>query len=179
MQPSTIKSEEEAILKTPKSDEEIMLDLLLVTIMGFPPNSDVKQALNDAGVRSIVDIFTLEDNLISHLAYHDGAERVSLKLLDISKLRKIGPFHEALCDRKNVYALTDYQWATNVESQDWREYCVDPKSLEEALNRQQLRERQLPHYAIPSPSRSRKTQRLIHHSRKPSGSFTARRICTI
>ena len=65
MQPSTIKSEEEAILKPPKSNDEIMLDLLLMTIMGFPPNSDVKQALTDAGVRSIVDIFTLEDDLIS------------------------------------------------------------------------------------------------------------------
>ena len=100
MQPSTIKSKEEAILKPPKSDDEIMLDLLLVTIMGFPPNSDVKQALTDAGVRSIVDIFTLEDDLISHLTYNDGTERVSLKLLDISKLRKIGPFHELLCDRE-------------------------------------------------------------------------------
>ena len=91
MQPSTIKSEEEAILKPPKSDEEIMLDLLLVTIMGFPPNSDVKQALTDAGVRSIMDIFTLEDDLISHLTYHDGTERVSLKLLDISKAQKNWP----------------------------------------------------------------------------------------
>ena len=66
-------------------------DLLLVTIMGFPPNSDVKQALTDARVHSIVDIFTLEDDLISHLTYHDGTERVSLKLLDISKLRKLAP----------------------------------------------------------------------------------------
>ena len=115
MPPTTIKSEEEEIQKPPKSDEEIMLDLLLMTIMGFPPNSDVKQALNDAGVRSIVDIFTLEDDLIGQLTYHDGTERVSLKLLDISKLRKIGPFHEALCDRENIYALTGYQWST-VES---------------------------------------------------------------
>ena len=106
MQPTTIKSEEE-IPQPQKSNEEIVLDILLITIMGFPPNSDVKQALNDAGVRSIVDIFTLEDNLISHLTYHDGTERVNLKLLDISKLRKIGPFHEALCDHENVYALTD------------------------------------------------------------------------
>ena len=54
---------------------------------------------------------------------------MSLKLLDISKLRKIGPFHEALCDRENVYALTDYQWSTCLESQDWREYCVNPISF--------------------------------------------------
>ena len=73
MQPTTImKSVEEEILKPPKSNEEIMLDLLLMTIMGFPPNSDVKQALNDAGVRSIVDIFTLEDDIIGQLTYHDG-----------------------------------------------------------------------------------------------------------
>ena len=55
MPPTTIKSEEE-IQKPLRSDEEIMLDLLLVTIMGFPLNSEVKQALNDAGVCSIVDI---------------------------------------------------------------------------------------------------------------------------
>ena len=152
MQPSIIKTEEEAILKPPKSDEEIMLDLLLVMIMGFPPNSDVKQALNDAGVRSIVDIFTLEDNLISQLTYHDGTERVSFKFLDISKLRKIGPFHEALCERENVYALTDYQWASNVESQDWREYCVNPKSFGGSPKPSATTERQLTHYAIPSPS---------------------------
>ena len=51
---------------------------------------------------------------------------MSLKPLDISKLRKIGPFHEALCDRENVHALTDYQWET-VESNDCREYCMNPK----------------------------------------------------
>ena len=128
MPPTTIKSEEEEIQKLRRSDEEILLDLLLVMIMGLPPNSDVKQALNDAGVRSIVDIFTLEDDLISQLTYHDGTERVSLKLLDISKLRKIGPFHEALCDRENVYSLTNYMWS-NVEPDDWREYCVNPKSF--------------------------------------------------
>ena len=74
MLPTTIKAEE--IQKPPRSEEE-MLNLLLVTIMGFPPNSEVKQALNDAGVRSIRDIFTLEDDLISQLTYHDDTERVS------------------------------------------------------------------------------------------------------
>ena len=109
---------------------------------------------------------------------------MSLKLLDISKLRKIGPFHEALCDRENVYALTDYQWST-VESQDWREYCVNPKRFGGSPKPPATTRWQLPHYAIPSPSRSRKTQRLIHPSWKPSfgtheiESFTARRICTI
>ena len=127
MPPTTIKSEEE-IQKPPRSEEEIMLDILLVMITGFPPDSEAKQALTHAGVRSIVDIFTLEDNLIGQLTYHDGTERVSLRPLDISKLRKIGPFHEALCDRENVYSLTNYMWS-NVEPDDWHEYCVNPKSF--------------------------------------------------
>ena len=183
MPPTSIKLE--ALQQPQKSDDELWLDFLLESIMGFPPNSDVKLALTDAGVRSIVDIFTLEDDLISHLTYNDGTERVSLKLLDISKLRKIGPFHELLCDRENVYALTDYQWTT-VEPQDWREYCVNPKSFggspkPPATTRAAattLRD-------TFAKSRSRKTQRLTHPSRKPGfgthgiESFTARRIYTI
>ena len=73
--------------------------------MGFHPDSEVKQALTDAGVRSIMDLFTMEIDLLSQLTYKVGTERESLRLLDISKLRKIGPFHDALCDRENVYAL--------------------------------------------------------------------------
>ena len=89
MPPTTIKSEE--IQKPLKSEEEIMLDFLLVSIMGFPLNSEVKQALTNAGVRSIADIFTMEVNLFGQLTYNAGTERESLRLLDVSKLRKIGP----------------------------------------------------------------------------------------
>ena len=73
MPPTTIKSEE--IQKPLKSEEEIMLDFLLVSIMGFPPDSEVKQALTDAGVRSIMDIFTMEVNLFGQLTYKAGTER--------------------------------------------------------------------------------------------------------
>ena len=94
---------------------------------------------------------SLEDNLISHLTYNDGTERVSLKLLDISKLRKIGPFHEVLCDRENVYALT------TTSGQPWNpktgvNIVLTPKVLEEAPNRQQLQGRQLPCLLYTSPS---------------------------
>ena len=51
-----------------------------------------------------------------------------MRLLDVSKLRKIGPFHDALCDREYVFALSEYQW-NNVDSNDWREYCMNPKSF--------------------------------------------------
>ena len=51
-----------------------------------------------------------------------------MKLLDVSKLRKIGPFHDALCDRENIFALLVYQWET-VDSNNGREYCMNPKSF--------------------------------------------------
>ena len=107
MPPTTIKSKE--IQQPQKSIEETFLDYLLESIMGFPMGSEVKQALSDAGVQSIVDLFTMEIDLISQLTYKVGTERESFRLLDVSKLRKIGPFHDALCDRENVYALSVYQ----------------------------------------------------------------------
>ena len=98
MPPTSIKSE--TIQQPQKSDDEILLDYLLESIMGFPMDSEVKQALTNAGVRSIVDLFTMEIELLSQLTYKVGTERESLRLLDVSKLRKIGPFHDALCDRE-------------------------------------------------------------------------------
>ena len=94
--------------------------------MGFPTDSEAKQALNYAGVRSIDDLFTMEVELFSQLTYKVGTEKESLRLLDVSKLRKIGPFHDALCDRENVFAFSVYQWET-VDSNDWREYCMNTK----------------------------------------------------
>ena len=74
---TTIKSEE--IQQPSKSIEETVLDHLLESIMGFPTNSEVKQALTNAGVRSIVDLFTMEIDLISQLTYKVGTERESLQ----------------------------------------------------------------------------------------------------
>ena len=73
MTPTSIKSE--AIQQPQKSDDEILLDYLLESIMGFPTDSEVKQALTDAGVWSIVDLFTMEIDLLSQLTYKVGTER--------------------------------------------------------------------------------------------------------
>ena len=48
MPPTSIKLE--ALQQPQKSDEEILLDYLLESIMGFPTDSEAKQALTDAGV---------------------------------------------------------------------------------------------------------------------------------
>ena len=80
MLPTSIKSE--VIQQPQNSDEEILLDYLLESIMGFPMNSEVKQALTVAGVRSIVDLFTMEIDLFIQLTYKVGTERESLRLLD-------------------------------------------------------------------------------------------------
>ena len=71
MLPTSIESE--AIQQPQKSDEEILLGYLLES-MGFPSDSEVKQALTDAGVRSIVDLFTMEIDLFSQLSYKVGTE---------------------------------------------------------------------------------------------------------
>ena len=56
-------------------DDENVLNHVLQTIMGFPMDSEVKQALTNAGVRSIVDLFTMEIDLLSQLTYKVGTER--------------------------------------------------------------------------------------------------------
>ena len=70
MPPTSIKSE--AIQQPQKSDEEILLDYLLELTMVFPTDSKVKQALTDAGVQSIMDLFTMEIDLFSQLTYKVG-----------------------------------------------------------------------------------------------------------
>ena len=69
---TSIKSE--AIQQPQKSDEEILLEYLLESIMGFPMDSEVKQALTNAGVRSIMDLFTMEIDLFCQLTYKVGPE---------------------------------------------------------------------------------------------------------
>ena len=96
MPTTSIKSE--AIQQPQNSDEEILLGYLLES-MGFPTDSKVKQAVTDAGMRSIMDFFTMEIDLFSQLTYKVGTVWESLRLLDVSNLRKIGPFHDALRDR--------------------------------------------------------------------------------
>ena len=57
------------------SSPRILLDYLLESIVGFPTDSEVKQALTDAGVRSTLDLFTMEIDLLSQLTYKVGTER--------------------------------------------------------------------------------------------------------
>ena len=73
MPPTSIKSE--VIQQSQKSDNEILLDYLLESIISVPMDSEVKQALIDAGVQSIVDLFTMEIVLLSQLTYKVGTER--------------------------------------------------------------------------------------------------------
>ena len=135
MPPATIKSEE--IQKPLRSEEEIMLDFLLESIMGFPPDAEEKQALTNAGVRSIMDIFTMEVDLFSQLTYNAGTERESLRLLDVSKLRKLAP-SMTHC----VIVKTSLRSRTT-SGQPWTpktgvNIVSTPKVLEESLNHQQL-----------------------------------------
>ena len=58
MPPTTIKSEETQ--QTRKSEEETLFDFLLESIMGFPMDSDARQALNAAGVMSVKDLLLLD-----------------------------------------------------------------------------------------------------------------------
>ena len=178
----TIKSEE--IQQPQKSVDKTVLDYLLESIMGFPMDSEVKQALFDAGMRSPLDLFTMEIDLLSQLTYKVGTERERLRLLDVSKLRKIGSFHDALCDRENVYALSVYQWET-VDSNDWREYCMNPKSFTGGSKPSATMKAATTTLRDNFAKSIKKHPRLILLSRKPGSgihgieSFTARRICTI
>ena len=56
---------------------ENLLNHLLEAIMGFPPNSQVKQALMSAGVGSVKDSLTLDGELFSQLFFTVGSEERS------------------------------------------------------------------------------------------------------
>ena len=66
---------------------ENLLNHLLEAIMGYPPNSEVKQALTSAGVGSVKDLLTLDGELFSQLTFTVGSEGRKLKLLDVAKLK--------------------------------------------------------------------------------------------
>ena len=61
--------------------------------MGYPPNSQVKQALTSAGVGSVKDLLTLDGELFSRLFFMVGSEERKLKLLDVAKLKRVSSFH--------------------------------------------------------------------------------------
>ena len=70
-----------------QQDAENLLNHLLEAIMGYPPNSKVKQALTPAGVGSVKDLLTLDGELFSQLSFTVGSEERKLKLLDVAKLK--------------------------------------------------------------------------------------------
>ena len=43
-----------------QQDAENLLNHILEAIMGYPPNSEVKQAITSAGVGSVKDLLTLD-----------------------------------------------------------------------------------------------------------------------
>ena len=49
-----------------------VLNHLLEAIMGYPPNSHVKQALTSAGVGSVKDLLTLDGELLNKLTFTVG-----------------------------------------------------------------------------------------------------------
>ena len=172
-------------------DEESVLNHILQTIMGFPTDSDAWQALNAAGVMSVKDLLLLDGEMFTQLSFMAGTDEKKLKFLDVAKLRKFFPFHLALCERDIIFRVSDNDWY-NISDNDWDAYCVSPAAFlvgraptpTTLVSTTPPTHLPLP-YVITLPSRSRRTQRLILLSRKPSSgihgieSFTARRICTI
>ena len=57
-----------------QQDADNLLNHLLEAIMGYPPNSQVKQALKSAGVGSVKDLLTLDGELFSQLTFTVGSE---------------------------------------------------------------------------------------------------------
>ena len=53
--------------QTAQQDAEKLLNHLLEAIMGYPPNSQVKQALTSARVGSVKDLLTLDGELLNQL----------------------------------------------------------------------------------------------------------------
>ena len=103
-----------------------VLNHLLEAIMGYPPNSEVKQALTSAGVGSVKDLLTLDGELFSQLFFTVGSEERKLKLLDVAKLKRVSSFHTALCTSESgsrISILPDDLWFQTTET-DWDELRV-------------------------------------------------------
>ena len=94
--------------------------------MGYPPNSQVKQALTSAGVGSVKDLLTLDGELLNQLTFTVGSEERKLKLLDVAKLKRVSSFHTALCTSEagsRISILPDDLWFQTTET-DWDEFRV-------------------------------------------------------
>ena len=95
-----------------------LLDHVLEAIMGYQANSEVKQALTFAGVESLQDLLTLDGESFSQITYMAGTDEKRLRILDVVKLKKVSPFHVALCDHKAVFILLEDQWLQTTDT-DW------------------------------------------------------------
>ena len=94
--------------------------------MGYPPNSEVNQALTSAGVGSVKDLLTWDGELFSQLTFTVGSEERKLKLLDVAKLKRVSSFHTALCTSElgsRITILPDDLWFQTTET-DWDEFRV-------------------------------------------------------
>ena len=90
-----------------QQEAQQLLDRVLEAIMGYPSNSEVKQALTFAGVESVNDLLTLDVESFSQLTYMAGTDEKRLRILDVVKLKKVSPFHVALCNREAVFILPE------------------------------------------------------------------------
>ena len=114
---------------------EKLLNHLLEAIMGYPPNSHVKQALTSAGVGSVKDLLTLDGELFSQLFFTVGSEERKLKLLDVAKLKRVSSFHMALCTSESgsrIAILPDDLWFQTKET-NWDEFRVGSTARHQQL----------------------------------------------
>ena len=116
--PAIDPEEREEELRVVELGDDDPLDVLhhvLQVVFGFGPGSPVRLAIDEAGVESMADLLTLDNEEISCLKYPSsgvtGEEAdIYLKALHVSKLKKISPFHTELCRRHGTISFLDAQW---------------------------------------------------------------------
>ena len=96
-------------------------------------NSKVKQALTFAGVESVKDLLTLDGESFSQLTYMAGTNDKRLRILVVVKLKKVSPFHAALCDHEVVFILPGDRWLQTTDT-DWKRFCISPGSFSMGKN---------------------------------------------
>ena len=64
------------------------------------------------------DLLTLDGESFSQLTYMAGTDVKRLRIRDVVKLKKVSPFHAALCDHEAVFILPEDQWLQTTDT-DW------------------------------------------------------------
>ena len=72
--PDTMPPTGTMVAQLAQQDAENLLNHLLKAIMGYPPNSEVKQALMSAGVGSVRHLLTVDGELFHELTFRVGSE---------------------------------------------------------------------------------------------------------